>query len=213
MGGAAAAIARAREDLARGEYRFVAEAMSHVVFADPTNAEARRLGAAALEQLGYAAESATWRNAYLLGALELRQGRPDTAARAPVSPDLVRAMSLDLFFDYVAVRLDGEKAEGQRFVLNWLFPDGDDPARSRRYVLTLQNCALTYLAERQSEHPDATVTLARPVLDRLVLRELTIGDAIDQGLVAIAGDRAAVARLFGLLDDFALMFDVIEPRR
>jgi alkyl sulfatase BDS1-like metallo-beta-lactamase superfamily hydrolase len=213
MGGAAAAIARARGDLARGEYRFVAEAMSHVVFADPTNAEARRLGAAALEQLGYAAESATWRNAYLLGALELRQGRPDTAARAPVSPDLVRAMSLDLFFDYLAVRLDGEKAEGQRFVLNWLFPDGDDPARGRRYVLTLQNCALTYLAERQSEHPDATVTLARPVLDRLVLRELTIGDAIDQGLVAIAGDRAAVARLFGLLDDFALMFDVIEPRR
>lgn len=213
MGGAASAIARAREDFARGEYRFVAEAMSHVVFADPTNAEARRLGAAALEQLGYAAESATWRNAYLLGALELRQGRPDTTARAPVSPDLVRAMSLDLFFDYLAVRLDGEKAEGQRFVLNWLFPDGDDPARARRYVLTLQNCALTYLAERQSEHPDATVTLARPVLDRLVLRELTIGDAIDRGLVAIAGDRAAVARLFGLLDDFALMFDVIEPRR
>jgi linear primary-alkylsulfatase len=213
MGGAAAVIARAREDFARGEYRFVAEAMSHVVFADPANAEARRLGAAALEQLGYVAESATWRNAYLLGALELRQGRPDTAARAPVSPDLVRAMSLDLFFDYLAVRLNGEKAEGQGFVLNWLFPDGDDPAGARRYVLTLQNCALTYLAERQSDRPDATVTLARPVLDRLVLRELTIAEAIDRGLVAIEGDRTAVARLFGLLDDFALMFDVIEPRR
>ncbi|HKX05828.1 MAG TPA: alkyl sulfatase dimerization domain-containing protein, partial [Methylomirabilota bacterium] len=62
MGGAAAVLARAREDLARGEYRFVAEATSHVVFADPANAEARRLGAAALEQMGYAAESATWRN-------------------------------------------------------------------------------------------------------------------------------------------------------
>lgn len=80
-------------------------------------------------------------------------------------------------------------------------------------MLTLQNCALTYLAERQSERPDATVMLGRPVLDRLVLRELTIGDAIDQGLVAIAGDRAPVALLFALLDDFALMFDVIEPRR
>jgi len=213
MGGAAAAIGRAREDFARGEYRFVAEAMSHVVFADPANAEARRLGAAALEQLGYVAESATWRNAYLLGALELRQGRPDTTARAPVSPDLVRAMSLDLFFDYLAVRLNGEKAEGQAFVLNWLFPDDDDPAGGRRYVLTLQNCALTYLAERQSDGPDATVTLARPVLDRLVLRELTIEEAIDRGLVTIEGDRGAVARLFGLLDDFAMMFDVIEPRR
>jgi alkyl sulfatase BDS1-like metallo-beta-lactamase superfamily hydrolase len=163
MGGVAAALARAREDYARGEYRFVAEVMSHLVFADPANREARRLGADALEQMGYAAEAATWRNAYLLGALELRQGRPDTTARAPVSPDLVRGMTLDLFFDYLAVRLNGERAEGERSVLNWVFPDLD-----RRYVLTLQNCALTYLAERQAERPDATITLARPVLDRLV---------------------------------------------
>ena len=208
MGGAAAALARAREDYARGEYRFVAEVMSHLVFADPANREARRLGADALEQMGYAAEAATWRNAYLLGALELRQGRPDTTARAPVSPDLVRSMTLDLFFDYLAVRLNGERAEGERSVLNWVFPDLD-----RRYVLTLQNCALTYLAERQAERPDATITLARPVLDRLVLRELTIDAALAQGLATIAGDPKPVVRLFGLLDDFALMFAVIEPRR
>src|SRR5499427_6415850 len=87
MGGADAAIRRAREDFARGEYRFVAEAMSHVVFADPTNTEARELGADALEQMGYAAESATWRNAYLLGALELRERVPASVARAPVRPD------------------------------------------------------------------------------------------------------------------------------
>ncbi len=208
MGGAAAALARAREDYDRGEYRFVAEVASHLVFADPANVEARRLGADALEQMGYAAESATWRNAYLLGALELRKGRPDTTARAPVSPDLVRGMSLDLFFDYLAVRLNGERAEGERGVLNWVFPDLD-----RRYVLTLQTCALTYLPDRQAERPDATVTLARPVLDRLVLRELTIEAALAQGLATVAGDPAPVARLFGLLDDFALMFDVIEPRR
>ena len=208
IGGAAAALARACEDYARGEYRFVAEVMSHLVFADPANREARRLGADALEQMGYAAEAATWRNAYLLGALELRQGRPDTTARAPVSSDLVRSMTLDLFFDYLAVRLNGERAEGERSVLNWVFPDLD-----RRYVLTLQNCALTYLAERQAERPDATITLARPVLDRLVLRELTIEAALAQGLATIAGDPKPVVRLFGLLDDFALMFDVIEPRR
>src|SRR5438132_11192566 len=90
MGGADAVIRRARDDFARGEYRFVAEALSHVVFADPANAEARQLGADALEQLGYAAESATWRNAYVLGALHLRHGVPATVARAPVSPDIVR---------------------------------------------------------------------------------------------------------------------------
>ena len=58
------AIARAREDFAKGEYRWVADAMSQVVFAEPDNRAARELGADALEQLGYQSESATWRNAY-----------------------------------------------------------------------------------------------------------------------------------------------------
>ena len=208
MGGAEAAIRRAREDFARGEYRFVAEAMSHVVFADPSNADARGLGADALEQLGYAAESATWRNAYLLGALELRQGPPGAGARAPISPDVVRAMSLDLFFDYLGVRLNGEKAEGRRLVINWVFSD-----LGRGYVLTLENCALTYLADRRSDGADATVTLERAVLNRLVLREMPFADAVQRGLVAVDGDPARVVELFGLLDDFTLMFEVVEPKR
>ena len=208
MGGAETAIRRAREDFAKGEYRFVAEAMSHVVFADPANTEARRLGADALEQLGYAAESATWRNAYLLGALELRQGRPRTVARAPISPDVVRAMSLALFFDYLGVRLNGEKAEGRRIVINWVFSDLD-----RRYVLNLENCALTWLADRQRDRADATVTLERAMLNRLVLRELPFADAVQRGLVGVDGDPAKVAELFSLLDDFTLMFEVVEPKR
>jgi len=206
MGGAEAAIRRAREDFAKGEYRFVAEAMSHVVFADPANADARQLGADALEQLGYAAESATWRNAYLLGALELRQGRPSTVARAPISPDVVRAMSLELFFDYLGVRLNSEKAEGRRIVINWVFSDLD-----RRYVLNLEHCALTWLADRRSDRADATVTLERAMLNRLVLRELPFADAVERGLVGVDGDPAKVAELFSLLDDFTLMFEVVEP--
>jgi linear primary-alkylsulfatase len=208
MGGADAVIRRAREDFAKGEFRFVAEAMSHVVFADPANSEARRLAADALEQLGYAAESATWRNAYLLGALELRRGVPATAARAPISPDVVRAMSLDLFFDYLGIRLDARRAEGRRLVINWVFADLD-----RRYVMNLENCALTALADRHSESADATVTLERAALNRLVLREISFADAAAQGRVRIAGDAAKVAELFGLLDDFSLMFEVIEPKR
>ncbi len=160
MGGAEAALQRARDDFARGEYRFVAEAMSHLVFADPSNREARQLAADALEQLGYQSESATWRNAYLLGALELRQGLPVLAARAPVSPDIVRGMDLDLFFDYLAVRLHAERAEGKVIVVNWIVPDV-----GRRYVLNLANCALTYLVDRQAERADATVTLDRAALN------------------------------------------------
>ena len=208
MGGADAVLRRARQDFAKGEFRFVAEAMSHVVFADPANTEARGLGADALEQLGYAAESATWRNAYLLGALELRRGVPATAARAPISPDVVRAMSLDLFFDYLGIRLDADKADGRQIVINWVFADLD-----RRYVMNLENCALTCLADRQSDGADATVTLERAVLNRLVLREVSFADAVAQGQARIDGDAAKVAKLFGLLDDFSLMFEVIEPKR
>ena len=208
MGGAEAAIRRAREDYGRGEYRFVAEAMSHVVFAEPANTEARRLGADALEQLGYAAESATWRNAYLLGARELRQRAGAGVARAPVSPDVVRAMSPELFFDYLGVRLNGEAAEGKRLVVNWAFTD-----LVRRFVTRLEHCALTWLADRHHGDADATVTLERDVLTRLVLRELSFADVLEQGLVSIDGDPARVVELFSLLDDFPLMFDVVEPRR
>ncbi len=208
MGGAETAIRRAREDFANGEYRFVAEAMSHVVFADPSNTDARQLAAEALEQLGYASESATWRNAYLLGALELRQPLPGTVARAPISPDVVRAMSLDLLFNYLGVRLNGEKAAGKSVVINWVFSD-----LGRPYVLNLENCALTHLADRQSERADATVTLERTVLDRLILREITWADAVEGGLVVADGNGAKVAELLGLLDDFPLMFEVIEPKR
>src|SRR5262249_37680358 len=64
MGGADAILARACVDFDKGEFRFVAQALSHLVFADPDNQAARALLADTLEQLGYAAESATWRNAY-----------------------------------------------------------------------------------------------------------------------------------------------------
>ena len=207
MGGAATVIRRAREDFARGEYRFVAEAMSHVVFADPSNTDARRLGADALEQLGYAAESATWRNAYLFGAQELRQGLPVAGGRALLSSDAVRAMSLDFIFDYLGVRLNGDKAAGKVMVINWVFPD-----LGRRYVLTLSNCALTYLVDRASDQADATVTLEREVLNRLVLSETPLVDAVQQGLIGVEGDPARVAELFSLLDDFSPMFEIVEPK-
>ncbi len=207
MGGAEAAISRARGDFARGEYRFVAEAMSHVVFADPSNTEARGLGADALEQLGYAAESATWRNAYLLGASELRHGLAGATARAPISPDVLRAMSLDHVFDLLGVRLNAEKAEGRRIVINWVFPEPAPP-----YVLNLENCALTYLAGRRSERADATVLLERGALDRLLLRELSLADAMQSGSVRIDGDFSQLEELLGMLDDFSLMFEVVEPK-
>jgi alkyl sulfatase BDS1-like metallo-beta-lactamase superfamily hydrolase len=208
MGGAAAAISRAREDFAKGEYRWVADAMSQVVFAEPGNTAARELGADALEQLGYQSESATWRNAYLQGARELRVGMTVPAIPSRAGTDIVRGLSLDLFFDFLGVRLNGEKAEGKTAVINWEFPD-----TAQRYALTLQNCALTYLADRHAESADATVTLDRATLNRVILRELALPEALAGGLVKIAGNGVKVAELFALLDDFTVAFEVVEPRK
>jgi alkyl sulfatase BDS1-like metallo-beta-lactamase superfamily hydrolase len=112
MGGGEAVLARARADFARGEYRWVAQVASQLVFAEPDNAVARSLAADAFEQLGYQAESATWRNAYLYGAQELREGVARLPARPPLSPDLVSALGIDILFDYLAIRLDPAKAAG-----------------------------------------------------------------------------------------------------
>ena len=208
MGGADAAIARAHEDFANGEYRWVADAMSQVVFAEPDNRTARELGADALEQLGYQSESATWRNAYLQGARELRGAFSAPTAPSRAGTDIVRGLSLDLFFDFLGVRLNGEKAESKTIVVNWEFPD-----TGQLYALTLQNCALTYLAGRHAPEPDCTVTLDRTTLNRVILRELALPDAVGQGLVKLAGNAPKLTELFSLLDDFSMGFEIVEPLR
>jgi alkyl sulfatase BDS1-like metallo-beta-lactamase superfamily hydrolase len=114
MGGGAAILGRARADFAKGEYRFVAQALSHLVFAEPDNSAARALLADTFEQLGYLTESSTWRNAYLFGALELRQGMPKVPSRSAIGPHILRALPTGQLFDYLAVRLNGPKAEGFR---------------------------------------------------------------------------------------------------
>jgi alkyl sulfatase BDS1-like metallo-beta-lactamase superfamily hydrolase len=205
MGGAAAITTRARTDFDAGDYRWVADVMSQVVHAEPENQEARQLAADAYEQLGYQAESATWRNAYLLGAFELRNGTPAIRVRAPVSADVVSALSLPLFFDYLGVRLNGPKAAGKRSVSNWVFPE-----LGERYVLNLENCVLSYVPDKQTADADTTITLDRQALTQIVMRQLTLGEAVVRGSVVIEGDASKLHELFDLLDEFQLMFPVIE---
>jgi alkyl sulfatase BDS1-like metallo-beta-lactamase superfamily hydrolase len=205
MGGAAAILRRARQDFEAGDYRWVADVMSQVVHAEPENQEARQLAADAYEQLGYQAESATWRNAYLLGAFELRNGTPAVRVRAPVSVDVISALSLPLLFDYLGVRLNGAKAAGKRSVSNWIFPE-----LGERYLLNLENCALSYLADKRAPDADATITLGRDALTQIVMRQRTLRDAVAAGSVTIEGDAGKLYELIDLLDEFQLMFPVIE---
>ncbi len=207
MGGADAVVARARDDFAKGEYRWVASAMNQVVYADPANKAARELGANALEQLGYQSEAGTWRSAYLVGAMELRTGVPKISGGSSVNADTLKAVSNDLFFDFLGVRLDATKAEGKSMVINWNFTDS-----KQTFVLTLENSALTHLSSRQDAGADATVTLARATLDAITLKQTTFPEAVQAGLVKIDGNRAKLGELLGMLDTFDPMFKVVEPR-
>jgi alkyl sulfatase BDS1-like metallo-beta-lactamase superfamily hydrolase len=208
MGGADVLLARAREDFAKGEFRFVAEAVSHLVFADPDNRAARMLLADSFEQLGYAAESSTWRNAYLFGAQELRQGMPKAPARPPMPRETLAALRTEQLWDVLGVRLNGPKAEGKRIVLNWIFTDTDE-----RFVLTLENSALTYSEGVQAENADAAFTLARSTLDEVIAKQTSFPDAVGGGKIKTSGNPARLAELMELMDEFPRMFEIVEPKR
>ena len=207
MGGATAAVARAKADFAKGEFRWVAQVMKEVVYAEPGNKEARALCADALEQMGYQAESATWRNAFLYGAQELRHGVFKLPARAAMSADTLAGLSTDVLFDALAIRLDPAKAAGYDFALNWRFTD-----RGESLVLTLKHCTITHRMAEQSEQAAASVTTTRAALDGLVLRKQTAQEAFASGTLQVEGDASRFALLFTLLDEpGGIMFDILTP--
>jgi alkyl sulfatase BDS1-like metallo-beta-lactamase superfamily hydrolase len=209
MGGADALLKKAREDFERGEYRWVAEVTNHLVFADPANQAARALCADALEQLGFAAESSTWRNAYLLGAQELRRGVPKLRRRH-VSRDLVSVLPLELLLDYFSVRLDGEKAQHDRMEIEWSNPDTGEYIAMR-----LENATMTYLPGPSRGSPTAKVSLTRAGLTALQTGDGTLAESfvrlVGQGEIKVEGQGDCVVRLLQMLDEFDPMFNVVEP--
>jgi alkyl sulfatase BDS1-like metallo-beta-lactamase superfamily hydrolase len=179
------------------------------VFADTANTEARNLAADAFEQLGYQAESATWRNAYLLGAQELRNTIAPTRRPSPgVGPDVLHAMPLSLVFEYLGTRINGPRAGAAHIIINWRFTDTQESL-----VSNLGHGALTTTLARTEPDANATVTLTRPDLEAVVLGQRTLASAMQSGAVTVSGDAGQLTRLFSFLDAFDAAFPVIEPRR
>src|SRR5215831_7606353 len=203
MGGADAVIARARDDFKAGQYRWVASVMNQVVFAEPANRPARELGADALEQLGYQAEAATWRNAYLMGAMELRNGVTKVPGGAS-SLDMIREIPTDAVFDLWAVRLNPEKAEGKTLVINWSFTDVGET-----FVLNLENSALTNVQGKLAARADVGFTLTRATLNSVLARQRTFAEAIRSGEINFEGEPGKMGELFGMLDDITSDFPIV----
>jgi alkyl sulfatase BDS1-like metallo-beta-lactamase superfamily hydrolase len=208
MGGSEAILARAKKDFDKGEFRFVAQALSHLVFAEPDNPAARAMLADTFEQLGYAAESSTWRNAYLFGAQELRQGMPKTPPRSPMPRETLAALRTGQLWDVLGIRLNGPKAEGKHIVLNWSFTDTGET-----FALNLENSALTYTEDMQAPNADASFNLARTTLDEVIAKVTSFPEAVAAGKVKVSGNAMRLAELMSLMDEFPRMFEIVEPKR
>ncbi|KTD36511.1 Metallo-beta-lactamase superfamily protein [Legionella nautarum] len=208
MGGAAKIMNQAKKDYEQGNYRWVAEVMNHVVFAYPNNQEARNLEADALEQLGYQAESGPWRNFYLSGAKELREGVEKTATPDTASPDTIRAMSTDLFFDYLGVKLNGEKAANTVLTLNFVFPDINE-----KYLVELNNGSLHHIKGYQSDKADATITINREILNQIILKQKTIASTVANNELRIEGNPESLRQLLSFIDNFDFWFNIVTPNQ
>ncbi|QYK12127.1 MBL fold metallo-hydrolase [Shewanella rhizosphaerae] len=205
MGGEAEVIRKARASFDEGEYRWVAEVMKHAVFANPKSIDAKELLADALEQLGYQAESGPWRSVYLQGAYELRNGVPAAGGTQTATPDTIRAMTPEMLFDYLAVRLDAAKAEGKQFDIEIAFSDLDS-----LYTLTVENAVLHH-SKRKVEQPDVKLTMSMKTMNSIQLKELSFDDAIASGEVKLTGDKALFTSFLGMLDDFNFWFNIVMP--
>jgi alkyl sulfatase BDS1-like metallo-beta-lactamase superfamily hydrolase len=203
-GGADALLAHARDAFERGDFRWVAEVVNHLVFADPDNREAKELQARALEQLAYGAENGTWRNFFLTGARELRHGSSGTAATIP--PDFIVSLSNEQLFDALAIQIDGPRAGDRSITLHWRFTDiGEE------YAVTLQHGVLTHRPGTPRGQVDATVSVERSAVNEVVAGSATLETLMASGRLAVEGDQAKLAELLGLLDPPDPNFAIVTP--
>ncbi len=205
MGGEKQVIKMAKKSFEKGEYRWVAEVMKHAVFANPKSAAAKNLLADSLEQLGYQSESGPWRSVYLQGAFELRNGTPELGGLVTATPDTIRAMSPDMLFDFLSVRILPEKAEGKEFTINITFTDLEEV-----YTLSMENSVLNYTREAITDS-DVSLTLSKTVLDNVQLGNVTLESAVADGDLVIEGDAQVFKDFMGMLDDFKFWFNIVTP--
>ncbi len=205
MGGVDAVLGIARAAFADGDYRWVAQLVNHAVFANPANVEARQLQADALEQLGYQAESGTWRNAYLMGAQELRHGSPE----GPIGAGrfLLVAATAEQLFDLLGVRFNPERWTGSDTTINWHFTDLDE-----WHVLGVGAATIHHRPAQRDDAAAAEITIDRATYQRFMdhASGATVEGEIEAGSITVTGDVEIVRALFATLDVFQAP-GLIEP--
>lgn len=206
-GGPDALLTSAQKAFDAGDYRWASELLNHLIFADPTNQEARDLQADSFEQMGYQSESSTFRNSYLNGARELRLGPPQLGGAGAVrGRGLLRAMTIEQVFDSIAVRLKQENVGGLTTKVNWTFSDINE-----KWLLALSNRTLIHTRGRHDAAAAVSVTMKRTTLIAVVTQETTFIEQIQAGNITLEGDALKLQDIFGNLDIFEPGFHIVEP--
>ena len=190
----------------QGEYRWVAEVLNHLVFAQPDNSDAKKLLAAAHRQLGYQAESGPWRDIYLSAALELESGTSEQYYDPVLNKAFVQQVPLMEFMKALSVRLDAEKAEGQRLVINVLFTD-----QQQNFVLRVRNSVMHYHQLPAAPDADASIAVTKDLFVDLLLGQVGIQQLVTTDELQIDGSVLKLLKFFSLLGDSNDNFNIVTP--
>ena len=206
MGGRGPILAKGRELYDGGEYRQAQEILDKLVWAEPGDQEAKDLLADVFEQLGYQQESNSLRNSFLAAAFELRSGIPEGTISSPVVPDVLRAMTTEMFLDFLAIQMDSRAAEaaGLEFTINFVTPD-----RGETFVLELSNSTLTNIEGYSDENADLTVTIDRGDLDSVMTGQTTFAALLADGTATMEGNPTVLTQLMATMVTFTPDFEML----
>ncbi len=205
MGGAGKILSKGRELHDSGQYLAASEIVNKLVLAEPGNTDAKELLADIFEQIGYQQENPGLRNSFLAAAYELRTGIPQGETASSSSPDIIRAMSTELFLNFLAIRMDSRKAEELRFTMNLVTPDNGE-----KFVVELANGTLTNIQGHQAKNADLTLTINRADLELTMMGAKSFETQIAEGRARFEGDISILAKLGATMVDFDPRF-VIMP--
>ncbi len=203
MGGASKIIKKGKELYDQGKYRYAQEILNKLVYAEPTNREAKDLLADVFEQIGYQKESSSLRNSFLAAAHELRSGIANIPVKSS-SPDTIRAISTDLWLDFLGIMIDTQKAEGIKFIMNLIHPDIDE-----KYVVEMSNATLTSAKGFKVKNPDITLTINRSDLETVMLGNSSFIEQVRAGKAKLEGNPEPLMQLMSVLVQFTPDFEIM----
>jgi alkyl sulfatase BDS1-like metallo-beta-lactamase superfamily hydrolase len=204
--GADKAVTTAQAAFDKGDYRWTAELLNHVVFAQPENKNAIELLARTYDQMGYMAEAATWRNSYLTAAAELRNGPPKKGIDRSYMIDMIRQTPIERFLDAMAASLNGPAAEDKDLKINLVISDTKES-----FVLWIENAVLHHKKAAPAANANATLTLTKEIFIKMMAGTAGVKDTLMSDDFKVTGSKLDLIRFFTLIDKAPGTFAIVTP--